>query len=138
MAMQRMLMESMQANAGQAPPPLLSKSPKRAVGGQQKIDVFDPVSLSSASKQAQGTQDTSGLSAFQLNSIIPNKYRPKEGHPPEECKICLVDFSTNDNVKMLQCLHTFHVSCADTWLAKKSICPECQLNLRALDFKQFY
>jgi len=105
---------------------------------KMKVDIMNPASLKSGHGEGQ---DTRGLSSFEINSIITNKYRPKQQREEtcgEECKICLVEYSANDEVKMLPCLHTFHARCASQWLSKKSICPECQLNLRALDFKQFY
>jgi Ring finger domain len=105
---------------------------------QQKVDIMNPASLKSGHGEGQ---DTRGLSSFEINSIITNKYRGTgQGEEPsaEECKICLVEYGRDDEVKMLPCLHKFHSRCASEWLSKKSICPECQLNLRALDFKQFY
>jgi E3 ubiquitin-protein ligase RNF11 len=41
------------------------------------------------------------------------------------CVICMIDFETDDKIKFLPCLHTFHQSCIDTWLLRSLICPSC-------------
>ena len=44
----------------------------------------------------------------------------------QHCAICLEQFSPNQCVRMLPCLHIFHVHCIDTWLTVSSdTCPEC-------------
>lgn len=99
-----------------------------------KIDVYNPES------QVKRAVSEAGLSRNQINSIMVNKYqgRKKDSEAQAECNICAVEFALNDNVKILQCLHTYHASCLDSWLAKKSVCPDCKFNLRTLDFQQLY
>ncbi|RMZ93130.1 E3 ubiquitin- ligase SDIR1-like isoform X1 [Brachionus plicatilis] len=46
-----------------------------------------------------------------------------------KCSICLEDLLPNENVRILSCFHQFHVKCIDTWLAQKSTCPTCKLDL---------
>lgn len=104
-----------------------------------KIDVYDPASLK---KSTDPTASTKGLSKHQIDSIIPINFQRnlvKSDDPSKlECNICLVPFEDGDKIKMLQCLHTFHSKCIGEWLHKKSICPECNFNLRTLDFNQLY
>ncbi|KAL8275957.1 hypothetical protein Esti_000073 [Eimeria stiedai] len=43
------------------------------------------------------------------------------------CSICLEEFVTNDNVRVLQaCGHVFHKSCIDIWLLRNAVCPNCK------------
>jgi hypothetical protein len=78
-----------------------------------------------------------GLHPFQLDQIIAydfNKEKVKSEDPGKlECCICLVPYENGIRVKVLQCVHTFHAKCIDEWLVKKSICPECNFNLRSVD-----
>lgn len=99
-----------------------------------KIDVYNPES------QVKRVVSEAGLSRNQINSIMVNKYQGhrKDSEARAECNICAVEFALNDSVKILQCLHTYHASCLDSWLAKKSVCPDCKFNLRTLDFQQLY
>lgn len=120
---------------------MLSNNPRsgQAPDKTKKIDVYNP-ELSKI--KADPEASTNGLSAVEINSIIPIKFiraAVKSDDPCKlECNICLVPFKDGDKVKMLQCLHSFHSKCIGDWLSRKSICPECNFNLRTLDFKQLY
>ncbi len=49
-----------------------------------------------------------------------------------KCSICLT--SMNDNIRTLECTHTFHINCIDIWIDNKNTCPLC----RAVINKQPY
>ncbi len=42
------------------------------------------------------------------------------------CSICMCDFNAGDHLRTLQCLHRFHVSCVDRWLAESGKWLVCQ------------
>jgi hypothetical protein len=42
------------------------------------------------------------------------------------CAICLEQFEVNNVVKILPCLHRYHIKCVDTWLRENAICPICK------------
>ena len=46
-----------------------------------------------------------------------------------ECRICLEDFKSGDNVSPLPCnkRHYFHTSCIKDWTKYKLYCPLCNL-----------
>ena len=46
------------------------------------------------------------------------------------CQICLEDYTENDNIRILPCIHSFHMDCIDKWLVQKSVCPICKSNIR--------
>lgn len=46
------------------------------------------------------------------------------------CQICLEDYIENDDIRILPCIHSFHMDCIDTWLIQKSVCPVCRVNIR--------
>ena len=110
------------------------QSSKQAKG---KLDVY---SLKGPASTESNSLDDSGLPSRLINAIVVTRFvrsRQYAGNAPRDCPICTVTFEDGDPVKILQCLHTYHASCIDQWLAKKSTCPDCKLNLRALDFQQF-
>eukprot|EP00921_Rhytidocystis_pertsovi_P001040 GHVQ01001781.1.p1 GENE.GHVQ01001781.1~~GHVQ01001781.1.p1 ORF type:complete len:831 (-),score=117.58 GHVQ01001781.1:2146-4638(-) len=43
----------------------------------------------------------------------------------EGCSICLGDFVQDDNVRFLNCQHSFHQKCIDKWLVRSAACPLC-------------
>ena len=103
----------------------------------QQADAFEALGT-----QKDGNKPVSdkGLHPFQLDQLIAfefNKEKVKSEDPSKlECCICLVPYQTGVLVKVLQCVHTFHAKCIDEWLVKKSICPECNFNLRSVDPRQ--
>ncbi|KAF8700673.1 hypothetical protein HU200_034022 [Digitaria exilis] len=51
----------------------------------------------------------------------------EEGDERPECAICLAEFASGDEVRVLPpCGHAFHVACVDTWLLCTSTCPSCR------------
>jgi hypothetical protein len=42
------------------------------------------------------------------------------------CSICLGEFGDGDELRMLPCLHVFHVACIDQWLGLSHECPLCK------------
>ncbi|XP_050384726.1 E3 ubiquitin-protein ligase At1g63170 [Argentina anserina] len=42
------------------------------------------------------------------------------------CSICLANYSDNDDLRELTCLHVFHVECVDKWLKINASCPLCK------------
>ena len=46
------------------------------------------------------------------------------------CGICLDEQNTGDSVKPLQCGHSFHAVCIDTWLKRNATCPICKANVK--------
>ncbi|CAI5476187.1 unnamed protein product [Closterium sp. Yama58-4] len=47
----------------------------------------------------------------------------------KECTVCLSDFNEMELVRSLPCAHRFHVSCIDHWLADRTTCPVCRVDL---------
>jgi len=49
-----------------------------------------------------------------------------------ECQICLEEMKKSvDNIRSLQCGHTFHKSCIDRWEKSSGTCPICRMKTRA-------
>ena len=46
------------------------------------------------------------------------------------CVICMENFKEKDKLRVLQCQHTYHKKCIDTWLLRSSApsCPLCKRN----------
>ena len=46
-----------------------------------------------------------------------------EGGP--ECSICLCELQPEAKVRLLPCVHVYHVDCIDHWFRRAAACPAC-------------
>lgn len=47
-------------------------------------------------------------------------------NPGDHCPICLVEYTSGDLGRKLDCKHAFHRSCIDEWLVNDNTCPICR------------
>ncbi|KAI8549413.1 hypothetical protein RHMOL_Rhmol06G0022900 [Rhododendron molle] len=70
-----------------------------------------------------------GLSAAELEKMP--KVTGKELVMGTECAVCLDEIEGEQPARVVPgCNHGFHLLCADTWLAKNSVCPVCRAQLQ--------
>ncbi|XP_060762819.1 RING finger protein 215 [Neoarius graeffei] len=64
-----------------------------------------------------------------LSVIKTRKYRQRkhtELPDTENCAVCLEQYTTNQCLRVLPCLHEFHRDCVDPWLLLQQTCPLCK------------
>jgi len=67
-------------------------------------------------------------------SNIASDLEGKESHSVDVCGVCLVDFDTGDQLRLLPCGHYFHRECIDHWLLNSStVCPVDKRDLKHAD-----
>ena len=64
----------------------------------------------------------------QIDNQVQITYKENKRND-SECTICMVDFESNEQLKMLSCGHYFHEHCIRDWLQIKAVCPKCNLLL---------
>ncbi|CAE5959711.1 unnamed protein product [Arabidopsis arenosa] len=72
---------------------------------------------------------TKGIKKKALRMFPVVSYSPEMNLPGlgEECVICLSDFVSGEQIRMLpKCHHGFHVRCIDKWLQQHLTCPKCR------------
>eukprot|EP00977_Amphora_coffeiformis_P003653 scaffold710_cov171-Amphora_coffeaeformis.AAC.22 len=67
----------------------------------------------------------------QIRSLPSATIQDVDKLPPDsrQCSICLEDFKTGDERKIMPCLHGFHADCVDKWLRTNGSCPICKHRL---------
>ncbi|EAS00853.3 C3HC4 type (RING finger) zinc finger protein (macronuclear) [Tetrahymena thermophila SB210] len=75
-----------------------------------------------------------GLNENQLKDFPVHKFQKKPGMSQDllNCPVCLCEFEEGEEVKILDCCHSYHSNCIDEWLKKNTHCPVCKQ-----DMKQF-
>ncbi|XP_010479360.1 PREDICTED: RING-H2 finger protein ATL75-like [Camelina sativa] len=87
--------------------------------------ISDPISGFSTSRDSSDKGiKKKALRMFPVVSYSPEMNLPGLG---EECVICLSDFVSGEQIRMLpKCHHGFHVRCIDKWLQHHLTCPKCR------------
>nr|XP_017245952.1 PREDICTED: RING-H2 finger protein ATL56-like isoform X2 [Daucus carota subsp. sativus] len=67
------------------------------------------------------------ISIKELQQHLPRFSYRGGGEANRECAVCLESFETGEWCRRLvRCSHVFHVTCVDSWLAKRLNCPVCR------------
>ncbi|THG03488.1 hypothetical protein TEA_018710 [Camellia sinensis var. sinensis] len=53
-----------------------------------------------------------------------------DGGEAVECTVCQITVVEGNRVRLLNCMHLFHVDCIDRWLRLRSTCPNCRAEPR--------
>lgn len=53
-------------------------------------------------------------------------YNPTKHYIPEQCTICISEFTLDEKLTTLECGHTYHHKCITEWYQKNQACPICK------------
>jgi hypothetical protein len=53
------------------------------------------------------------------------------GESALQCSVCLCDVEDGEEVRVLPCLHRYHLGCIDRWLGEHRTCPVCKWDITA-------
>jgi Ring finger domain len=72
-----------------------------------------------------------------LSNLMKNKFKPKDLSEGTECVICMMEYTSNDDLICLPCdsRHFFHAECITDWLKHNNSCPMCKKPITLDDLK---
>lgn len=75
-----------------------------------------------------GTNDDQEINSADEGGLLAAGTEKERAISEEDavCSICLANYSDNDELRELTCLHVFHVECVDKWLKINASCPLCK------------
>lgn len=121
------------------PPELLEQLAMLPPGLQLLLMNTDALAGVDMYERMAGLQETlstrRGLSEETIALMPPERWQRREaaGSSQEQCMVCLAEFTDEDQVRRLPCLHEYHCACIDEWLRRCTDCPLCKANVdRAL------
>ena len=73
-----------------------------------------------------------GLRSEELQNINTIKFKASAelSEDNRKCVICIADYLPGDDLKVLPCLHRFHIECIENWLKSSPLCPICKKDIR--------
>ncbi|KAK4415966.1 RING-H2 finger protein ATL80 [Sesamum alatum] len=99
----------------------------RRLEAQQMLEIDSRIDLELAENRANGLEPV-------VVAAIPTMKFDREAFSSTEdaqCSICLAEYQEKEVLRIMpNCGHSFHLSCIDTWLRKRSTCPVCRLSVQ--------
>lgn len=105
-------------------------------------DFLEPESGSYFSREETGSELPRSVSAALIRELLPVVMFSdlEEMDPPENCAVCLYEFSAEDEIRRLtNCRHIFHRSCVDRWMDHdQKTCPLCRTQFIPEDMQESF
>ncbi|XP_051547905.1 E3 ubiquitin-protein ligase RLIM-like isoform X1 [Myxocyprinus asiaticus] len=128
---------------------MFGEQPRRQQGGRQTgrtrnsrrrqpshlhMDVFDDLQGNNyeallAFEEQQGAVAKNTLSKAEIERLPTKVYDPSHSAGKTDCQICFSEYKAGERLRMLPCLHDYHVKCIDRWLKENATCPICRADI---------
>ncbi|CAM4734616.1 unnamed protein product [Leuciscus chuanchicus] len=69
------------------------------------------------------------LTKAEIERLPIKTYDPAHSAGKTDCQICFSEYKTGERLRMLPCLHDYHVKCIDRWLKENATCPICRADI---------
>ncbi|XP_073047043.1 brassinosteroid-responsive RING protein 1-like [Primulina eburnea] len=104
-------------------------------------DFLEPELVLVPAREESGSEPIS-VSAALIRELLPVVLFSDlaEMDPPENCAVCLYEFSWEDEIRRLtNCRHVFHRSCVDRWMDHdQKTCPLCRTQFIPEDMQEAF
>ncbi|XP_076877630.1 uncharacterized protein LOC143526827 [Brachyhypopomus gauderio] len=69
------------------------------------------------------------LSKGEIERLPTKAYDPAHSAGKTDCQICFCSYKEREKLRILPCLHDYHVKCIDRWLKENATCPICRADV---------
>ncbi|XP_077066904.1 uncharacterized protein LOC143720874 [Siphateles boraxobius] len=69
------------------------------------------------------------LTKAEIERLPIKTYDPARSAGKTDCQICFSEYKAGERLRMLPCLHDYHVKCIDRWLKENVTCPICRADI---------
>ncbi|XP_018602577.1 uncharacterized protein LOC108931342 isoform X2 [Scleropages formosus] len=69
------------------------------------------------------------MSSREIERLPVKAFNPIHSAGKTECQICFSDYVEGEKLRMLPCLHDYHMQCIDRWLKENATCPVCRVDV---------
>ena len=112
------------------PTPLLFRSLHHPIFFQQNEHVVEDLIRMEEQLMGFAQPTILGVSQQRIDcQTLSYRYNKENPVLEEKCTICLCEYTHNDDVRRLPCMHLFHIDCVDRWLQQNKRCPMCRMDI---------
>ncbi|XP_016351083.1 RING finger protein 44-like [Sinocyclocheilus anshuiensis] len=69
------------------------------------------------------------LTKAKIERLPVKTYDPAHSAGKTDCQICFSEYKAGERLRILPCLHDYHVKCIDRWLKENATCPICRADI---------
>uniref|UniRef100_A0A8C2EET3 Si:ch211-59o9.10 n=1 Tax=Cyprinus carpio TaxID=7962 RepID=A0A8C2EET3_CYPCA len=109
-----------------------TRNSRRRQASRLQMDLFDDSqgnnyeALLAFEEQQGAVAAKNTLTKAEIERLPVKKYDPAHSAGKTDCQICFSAYNAGERLRILPCLHDYHVKCIDRWLKENATCPICR------------
>ncbi|XP_059401756.1 E3 ubiquitin-protein ligase RNF6-like [Carassius carassius] len=111
------------------------RSSRRRQASRLQMDLFDDSqgnnyeALLAFEEQQGSVVAKNTLTKAEIERLPVKTYDPAHSAGKTDCQICFSEYNPGERLRILPCLHDYHVKCIDRWLKENATCPICRADI---------
>ncbi|KAG1962604.1 RING finger protein [Pimephales promelas] len=112
-----------------------TQNSRRRPAARSQTDLFDDSqgnnyeALLAFEEQQGAVVSKNTLTKAEIERLPIKTYDPAHSAGKTDCQICFSEYKAGERLRILPCLHDYHVKCIDRWLKENATCPICRADI---------
>ncbi|XP_016313027.1 E3 ubiquitin-protein ligase RLIM [Sinocyclocheilus anshuiensis] len=112
-----------------------TRNSRRRQASHLQMDLFDDSqgndyeALLAFEEQQGAVVAKNTLTKAEIERLPIKTYNPTHSAGKTDCQICFSEYKAGERLRILPCLHDYHVKCIDRWLKENATCPICRADI---------